>query len=619
MLENCDVYPLTNNNLSAKEHVIIFSLFVLLTLIVFNTPILDLDKIIIANGPESKFFVWNLWHFKNAVLNLKNPFITNYIYFPVGGNILLNDAPILNAALSLPINWLFNSAAALNFITLLGFILAGYGAFLLSYYFNKNKFASTIAGFIYSFGPSHFASLGTLSVNGIHWIPLFMLFCIKAFKELKTRDFFLSSLFLVLIALTSWYYFMFSSVFIGLFITYNLLFKWNKVFNKEFIIKFSMMVCLFLLIISPLLIPMLLRSLSSSGRDFIGAVWFSNDVLDFFTRTESYVGMPILALIIGSFFIKFKSKRFLLSMAAAFITLSMGPILKINGILMLKANLGLGRLFQFFEPNMKSIGSDILSSYIGVPLPGLILYFLPFFSMMRGLSRSFIFGWLFISIIVGITLTYLYQKLRRVKIKKISFGTALFTLVILLLLIDFYPSMKMESFDYEVDEFYYFMGQDKETYGIIEVPTPFRAMGDYHFNQIFHKKPLINGILSQGEGDSFSFIESDPFIYWLLFPKRSDVNMTEPIIKEGLNKLEENNFRYIIIHKIFKENIVKKKDPRLIKLGEKDPKLKQIIDNYYDQFGEEEPADYINIIEPILKQQKLDYIYENQDIKVYKI
>jgi hypothetical protein len=90
-----------------------------------------------------------------------------------------------------------------NLVWLFSFFLAAWGMYKLAYYLIKSRFAALVAGIIFSFSPFHFSQGVSTNIGTMHyeWIPFFILYLFKFLRNYKLKDFLLTILFLVLIAL----------------------------------------------------------------------------------------------------------------------------------------------------------------------------------------------------------------------------------------------------------------------------------------------------------------------------------------------------------------------------------------------------------------------------------
>ncbi len=136
--------------------------------------------------------VWNLWWVKEALTHFHNPFHTDLIFYPQGAGLYLHALNALNGLVSLPVQLVvaaFSTAAngavaGYNFIVLLSFTLAAYGAFCLARYLWGSERAALLAGLAYGFSAYGFDHLlGHLNLVSYELIPFYLLFLLKALHK----------------------------------------------------------------------------------------------------------------------------------------------------------------------------------------------------------------------------------------------------------------------------------------------------------------------------------------------------------------------------------------------------------------------------------------------------
>lgn len=121
---------------------------------------------------------WFLWWFKHALLALRVPFTDlPLLYAPLGGEQPLYATISFIPALALPVTLLAGPTASFNLTFLLAFVLSAYTAYLLAYYLTGQRAAAFLAGLIFSFYPARFGYatgvfLGQLTV---YFLPLYVL------------------------------------------------------------------------------------------------------------------------------------------------------------------------------------------------------------------------------------------------------------------------------------------------------------------------------------------------------------------------------------------------------------------------------------------------------------
>ena len=247
-----------------------------------------------------------------------------------------------------------------NFLIILSFVLAGYGAYRLAYYVTGDKKAAFFAGLVFGFSTYHFAhAWGQLNLVSIQWIPFYILFLLKMRKEKSLKNIFFAVFFLVLSALWADFQYV---IFLGIFTFFLLIY--DIVFNREqirkFLLRIGFMCAIFFGLMALLLSPLFYGLLTGkyayawpSSIDFVKTN--SADLLGFFTPnslnpffgkftsgiishfsntwTEAmvYVGFTVLILTIFAAVKLWKKAKPWLLGAFAFLILSLGPILHVFG------------------------------------------------------------------------------------------------------------------------------------------------------------------------------------------------------------------------------------------------------------------------------------------------
>jgi hypothetical protein len=88
---------------------------------------------------DESTFVWNMWWFKFSLLNLaQSPLHTNYIFYPLGIDLVLYTFNFFNALLGLPFQLALSLPLASNLALLFAYVMSGYGTYLLVLYLLVN-------------------------------------------------------------------------------------------------------------------------------------------------------------------------------------------------------------------------------------------------------------------------------------------------------------------------------------------------------------------------------------------------------------------------------------------------------------------------------------------------
>ena len=219
-----------------------------------------------------------------------------------------------------------------NLYLLSTFIIAAFGMYLLVRFLIKenNKVsiaASMLSGFLYSFSYYHIDHLGQVPTASIQWIPLSLLYLLKSYRSMKTKDLALFFIFFSLNCMSTMYYGIFLSLAVIIFI-------FMKVRSAVWLKKFILVGIPFIIIIVASLYPYLLFHLENPEvkRTLEESSWRSAHLSDYLVRNAPhdrvlYVGIVPMILAFFYLFAKKKHRYWLFFMITALISmiLSLGP------------------------------------------------------------------------------------------------------------------------------------------------------------------------------------------------------------------------------------------------------------------------------------------------------
>lgn len=528
------------------EKIVIFLSFTALTLALTYPGIFRISSHYMCDTGDGFSGIWNLWWLKTALLKLLiNPFYTTYFYYPNGVSLLLHNFTPFYGLISIPLQYLFKMEVVYNLLVLFSFIMAGFGMYLLARYLTNNQPAAFIAGIIYTFCPYHFGhGLGQLHIISLEWLPFFVLYLFKTFREGGRRNAILTGFFLILIALNSWYYLFYSFYFIFLFLTYQFAVDKSRVLNRTYILNLLLSLLIFFTVMSPLLIPIIYSYLTQQFYGVHDLTYWSADLLSFFVpgdisthgeyfqkiwstfsgntaENSNYIGCVVLSLAIYAL-IKTKEAKFWFVSGLIFFVLALGPYLRIMGI------------------NTK------------IPLPYLLLHrYVPLFSFTGIAERIAILTIFCLAILTAIAIKTLSSKIKSSGMK------TLFIVVISILIIMEYLAVPYTTTKVEVPEFYWRMAKDPDEYAIIDIPHPFSLT--FLYFQTIHRKKMLLGYVSRTPKKTTEFLRSIPVISDLFFLEQEEYSYSEPK-KLARSIFDRNNIRYIILRPIKRKELLEKEE-----------------------------------------------------------
>jgi len=515
-----------------REAVLITASFTILTLILTYPGIFKLSTHFMCDGGDGFQNMWNMWWLKTALLDLHtNPYYTTYLHYPDGISLLFQTFNPFNGLISIPLQFLFRMEITYNLIVIFSFIMSGIGMYLLARYLIKNRFAAFIAGVIYTFCPFHFAhGLGHLQLIAMEWMPFYILYMIKTHREGGWKNGVLGGIFLILTALCSWYYLIYSVLITCIYLIYHLFANRRSILNKNLGRDLLILVVTFGVVMSPLLGSMFYAKVTQkfvgehnpenwsadltsffvpSGISTYGRAWFSSIWSKWKGNTaenSNYIGYIVLGLSIFAL-IKFRDARLWGIVALFAFVMALGPYLRVMG-----------------------------KQYRVIPLPYQLLHhYLPFFSFTGVPERFDIMLKFSLAIISGYAVSGIYNRFGNVKVR---FG--LIALISVLVIVE-YLSIPYVHTKIEVTEFYHEMAKDEDVYGVIDIPSGAVTL----YLATIHKKPLVGGYVSRPSERAHNFLRETPVINELMGYGKTE---SQDIPGTARDIFSKYNIRYVITH-----------------------------------------------------------------------
>lgn len=462
-------------------------------------------------------FVWNIWWFKHAIFDLgTDPFSTNLIFYPVGVDMAFYTLAVLNDLLALPFVGVVGLVAASNLVLVFAFTMSAYGTYLLLRYLladvpavrGVRLAAAFVGGVVFAFAPSRFvyASLGHYNVVSAEWMPFYVLFFIRMLRGLQAerdgrrpgsapgRDAVAAGLFLslaLLVDLGYGFFLLFISLLLLAFTTRTV------VFSVSFVRRAVLLALAALVPFSPVLFFMVRELRRGQGLNFPGwgyADMLSADLVGLVTPTRFhplwgeatreiqarftdvntvFIGyaVPLLALVAA---VVYGRRLAVWSVGAlASVVLALGPVLHING--------------QYVF--------DLDGLVVTVPLPYIILHYIPVLNMNRAPNRFSLPLSLCFAVLVAYAVVWLLPKARGVVWRGLLFAGVCVVVGIESL------SIPLPMSDARVPMAYARIAEEPGDFAILPLPLgwreSFRTMGaeqtNVQYYQVVHGKRLING------------------------------------------------------------------------------------------------------------------------------
>ena len=201
------------NHASIKKYLALLAFYFFLALVLTYPLALHLNTHIPGHDTDGPAQTWSLWWTRYALLDLgRAPFTTDYLFYPLGINLVAYTPVFLNGILSIPLQYVFGEIVAQNLMVYFALVSGAFGAYLFTREFLKQnnsqslryvEFAAAMAGALYGFGAWHlnYVVAGHFMLISNQWLPYYALFLLRLPRG-KMRDALLLSVFLILTAWT---------------------------------------------------------------------------------------------------------------------------------------------------------------------------------------------------------------------------------------------------------------------------------------------------------------------------------------------------------------------------------------------------------------------------------
>ncbi|MFH1403606.1 MAG: hypothetical protein ABIH11_04975 [Candidatus Altiarchaeota archaeon] len=556
---------------SFRRHVTVIMVYTNLALLMTYPLVAHLHDAVPGEDDVWKM-MWYLWWGGESLSSFKNPYHTDLWFAPYGKSLVFHSNILSLSLLSLPLQHLLSLAASYNMLCIMAFAFSGYGMYLLVRRLTGNDKASLVSGLIFAFTPLRFTRLlGHLNLVSTQWIPFYILFLLRTLDNDDRRDPVLAGIFFALISAT----FLFQSV-VAFIITLALIAE-RIVWDREKTMKTVIIRRLGFAVLtaSVLISPLILEVFSNYGRGImpgagVSSVFNSADLLAYATPPQShpilsgffsgrrvfysggsmesqvFIGFTVISLSLLSTFLVWKSRqlRVWLLIAVIFITLSLGPFLRMGGVVVVYKNqvpdgafmgdkkVSSSMIYGFYRllgglaeyPESYSPTSEYSYAY----LPYTLVDGLPFMDLSRTPSRFSLGLIVAVSVLSGFTLSWILGRGGRPWLMPLITALILFESLALPIPLSHLP---------ETSGVYGIIGDDPGDFIIHEKPY-----GNFFHTQTLHGKKILSGYV-KSEAPSKARILSG--------------NADESVYPSLNDFCAEKNVRYLIVHKdVLSENEV---------------------------------------------------------------
>jgi hypothetical protein len=498
-----------------------------LTVFVFRNFIPHIGSTLIGPPEDNMQDLWNTWYAASQVKTFHDLGYTNLIRYPEGMTLYYHSF----AYPKLLVAWIFGAlfGARLtdlvvleNLLLVISFPISAIGGYYLVRHFTGDTLGALVGGAVFGFNPSHVAHVAHhMHVSSIEFIPFFALFFILAVERGSRAFALLSTLCFALSALSCWYYLFYCAYFMA-FLYAFLAIKRRRFFNVWPLIVILCNIVGLLVLLSPLLVPMVVQA--AKGLDvYAGGTEIS--VADLY----GYVAFPPVH------FLSHRSEHIRSHLTGpaweATVYLGLVNIALLAWLILQSKRLDRG-LIAFVLSGMGVFAVIASGNHLHVlgrstiPLPDLLLNYLPFFKNVRTPSRAMILVYLFLSIGIGYAISTIWRERGATWIGRVTIAA-----VILLMALDFYP-VGLPGTPVGCLPAYSLVAKDPDRHAaVLDLPQGYIEGNAYMMYQACHLHPIVGGNVSRAVYKTLN----DQLLW-------RDLN-------EQRRQLTENHVKYIVIHR----------------------------------------------------------------------
>jgi hypothetical protein len=507
------------------EHIIIIEVYILLTILAFHKIfILGIDKWVIGDHGDAWHFIWNFWWIKKALLEHRNLFYTNEIFYPTGASLYFHTLTLTDSLLAFPLSFIFDWKIIYNLLVLKSFILSAFFMYLLLKSIAKSVPFSFLGGLYYSFNGYHVSkTIAHLNFLAVEWFPIHFYFLFKLVKSpnFKVNHFILAILTFLFCTFAELSYGYYLAILDSLFIIFFIIKKEPFKLTRRIIL----VLIISLLFLIAFYFPAIREYYLSSDQ-------YMKRRLSFNTHTFWNYFLPspfsTLSFLFNDSVIKLYSKT---SYVLWFvdIVVSLGPLLFLTVIFIFMINLRRHKFwkrFRFSSIYLFYIISLAIFFYLSLGttvLGGEILRLLPLYETIGNPSRA-------AAMVIFLFTLFVFSSLSEITSSK------MFPLFLLLIvLFENFPVYNLSFYKVDIPLQLYSIKKEPQNFAILNIPHRGNTQG--MFLQTIHEHKIIDGMIARIPRKSLVYVEK-----------------VEGLVKEGkiedsIKILKQIGVKYVIVNR----------------------------------------------------------------------
>jgi hypothetical protein len=484
---------------------------------------------------------WNAWWVWRALATGQTPLYTSFLFHPAGISLAFHNFAWLNIAAWLVLRPIVGGFVAHNLSLLANLALCGFAAFLLARDVTGDGRAALLAGLIYECWPFRLAQLDHPNLISTQWIPLFLLFLIRAVRRGRWQDGVLAGVFLALTGYTRWQLLIPAAIVGGLYLACTSPDRRASRRRRALALLLAGGVTVLALTPPVLLMAGQWRTASADLLVEEEEATMQTDLLAYLTPGGSH---PVLGSLTRRAYDRYYAdrsggRRFPAYIGAAALALALLGVSKARRAALPWVAIALALVLFALGPVLR-VGGRL---YPAVPMPYRLVARSFFVRLLRFPDRFNMFLALPVAVLAGHGTAAVLVRVRQ---RGRGAAAAISCLVAGAVLFE-YLAVPVPLQHPQLSPYYATLAAEPGDFAVLNLPIDPQQSKLYMFAQVTHRHPILQGHASRLPRGTYAYLDGHAWLWGLRQSGEMSPGLTD--VGRQLASLAEDDVRYVILHK----------------------------------------------------------------------
>lgn len=490
---------------------------------------------------DSFVHYWNSWWARRALIDGRSPFRTPYLFHPHGLSLVYHNFAWLSILGWLKLRPLLGGFAAYNLVLLVSLGLCGWAAFLLAFDLLDDRRAAFLCGLIYQCWPHRLAQLDHPNLIGTCWIPIFLLFLGRTLSRPRWWSGIMTGVCLALVGYTRWQLLIPASIMGGIYLAFRV--PWSWAARHKWVTPLLVGGVIAAVALSPPAM-LLLNEQEENPTTLVNEadeVAMQTDLMAYLTPSDNH---PVFGVLTSSAYDRYYGDRSEGRRFPAYVGVTT----------LVLASIGIWRATRKSLPWSAvaavlvalALGMDLRAGgrlYPTVPMPYRLVRKSFLVRLLRFPDRFSLFLALPMSVLAAQGASTLLKTLDHRAGRASGAVNGLLCGVVIFEFLAVPAPLKRPR----RSSFYRELAREAQSYAVLNLPINSQASKEYMLAQTAHQHPILQGKTARLPEDTYSYLESLPFVRSLRRSGEFDPALTD--VSRQLGMLADDDVAYILLHK----------------------------------------------------------------------